>query len=337
MPIKSQARFGRGENPARGLPILTALREQDLTFKNRRLTVRIARQHQRFTDLTKSLQQKVGNYEKEMQSKDLLISLLRRRTLSGYPSFIDTMVEFLKMRSPAIANHSMRVSAGCRQVAQKICKDRGEVDTTETAATLHDIGKIGMPETILHKPLGKLTPQELELMQSHPVLGEKAIQMLPSSEDIRELIRSHHENFDGNGYPDGLKGNQIPLASCIIAVVNAYDNMCYSQTFGKMYTPEEARKRLEGGTDTLYSPEVVESYLSILEEEMHYAPERPICLVAADELEEGMVLARDLYTIQNALLLATGTVIGKKALERIQQHEDDDRPGEIYIVDDSGE
>ena len=242
-----------------------ALREQDVIFKNRRLTIRIAQQAKKQQQVIKSLQ-------KEAQNKDRLIAgFMRSGAASHSENSIDTMVRLLVIRMSEVALHSTRVAAECVPVAQKICKEQWEIERIEIAAALHDIGKVGIPETILRKPLGELTPQELEIMQFHPDLGCIALQTFPDLADVRVTVRSHHENYDGSGYPDGLRGDEIPLASRIIAVVNAYDNMCYSQTFGEMYTPEEARDRLRAGSGTLYAPEIVACYIEALnlEPEQH--------------------------------------------------------------------
>jgi response regulator RpfG family c-di-GMP phosphodiesterase len=341
-----------------------ALKEQALTLKNRRLTIRIAQQ-------AKKLQQGVKSLQNEAQNKNRLIAgLMGSGAASHSENSIDTMVRLLVIRMPEVAIHSTRVAAECVQVAQKICKEQWEIERIEIAAALHDIGKVGIPETILRKAFDALTPQELELMQSHPDLGYMALQSLPDLADVRVMVRSHHENYDGSGYPDGLRAAQIPLASRIIAVVNAYDNMCYSQTFGKMYTPEEARDRLRAGSGTLYSPEIVACYIEALnlEPEQHqmtsyelggklfYFPPpgtryvtsvktvltavekvqrealKPWRIITMNQLEHGMVLSQDLYTAQtNRLLLSEDTVIDERHLERLREAKGPNRPGPIHI------
>ena len=242
--------------------IKAGLKQQELTLENRRLAARTAQQYKQFKQFSESLQRKV-------QEKDKLIGVLRRTGgQKGHPDFIDAMVGLLEMRNPEIASHSTRVAAACKQVAEKIGIGREKTEAIEIAAKLHDIGKIGMPETILHKPLAELTPEELDIIRTHPVDVQKALRMLTGLDDVRPIIQSHHENYDGSGYPEGLRGDQIPYGSLIIAVANAYDNMCHSKTFGKQFTPDEAMETLNAGIGKLYAPEVVECYVTALENEV---------------------------------------------------------------------
>ncbi len=316
--------------------IKDGLNQQLLILENRRLTARIARKQKRFEQFDESVREKVQSYKTEIRSKDQRITALRQKMQGGQPEFTETMMGLLEMRSPVIASHSMRVAAGCKLLAQELCDDAIQVEAIEIAATLHDIGKIGISEQILNQPFDALTPEELNILRDHPVLGQKILRMFSGfSDEIKAIIRSHHEHYDGSGYPDGLGGEQIPLGARIIAVVNAYDNMCYSQTPGIRLMPGDAINRLKAESGTLYSPEIVECYLFISEDVAQQVPERPIGVISTDELEEGMVLARDLYTVNNLLLLPMNTVISKNYLERIQQYQGNNRPAEIYVFDSS--
>jgi response regulator RpfG family c-di-GMP phosphodiesterase len=350
--------------------IKAGLKQQDLVLGNRRLTVRLAKQYKKFKQVNETLKKETQNFERDSQSRDQriraleqemqglekernsrdqliarlrqkeqsrdhLIALLRHRTSSGYPDFIKTMVALLGLRSLDLANHSARVAEVSHQVAERISKNQLQAESIGIAGRLHDIGKIGLPEKILVKPLDQLDPKELGIMQRHPVLGQSVLQHLEGLDDILEMIRSHHENFDGSGYPEGLTGVQIPAGARIIAVVNAYDNMCNSKRFGKQFTTEEAANQLEAGKGKLYDPEIVDYYLSILLETSEqsaetevprgksaYFPEtegQGMSMIKINELQEGMVLARDLHSLGKALLLPADTVITSKHLARFHQ------------------
>lgn len=136
------------------------------------------------------------------------------------------------------------------------------METVWNAGVLHDIGKIGISESILQKP-GSLTGDELSIVQDHPAIGEKICQPLRSANKVLTLIRHHQERYDGGGYPDGLKGGEIPIEARVISVADAYDAM----TSPRPYRPPMARRQV---LDTLrhearrqWDPRIVEAFLEL--------------------------------------------------------------------------
>jgi HD-GYP domain-containing protein (c-di-GMP phosphodiesterase class II) len=133
-------------------------------------------------------------------------------------------------------------------------------ETLRIASLLHDVGKIGIPDSILKKQ-SKLTPEETEKIKEHVIIGQKILKPIKEIEDSFTIIRHHHENFDGTGYPDGLKGNEIPMASRIIAVCNAYDTMICGRPHRKPMAKEAALKELEDNKGGQFDPIVVDAFV----------------------------------------------------------------------------
>jgi HD-GYP domain-containing protein (c-di-GMP phosphodiesterase class II) len=136
------------------------------------------------------------------------------------------------------------------------------------AGLLHDVGKIGIPDRILRKP-GSLSEDEFEIVKQHVSLGELIIKEIPNLLDVLAAVSSHHERYDGRGYPRGLKGEDIPLLGRILAVADAYSAMTTDRPYRKALTPIEARKELKRAAGTQLDPHVVTTFLSILD--------RPAC------------------------------------------------------------
>jgi HD-GYP domain-containing protein (c-di-GMP phosphodiesterase class II) len=130
---------------------------------------------------------------------------------------------------------------------------------------LHDIGKIGIPDSILNKP-GSLTPQEFEVMKRHPVIGEKIILQVEELKDLRSLIRHHHERFDGSGYPDGISGEQIPLEVRIFSIIDAFDAMTSVRPYHQPKTAEAALRDLKRSAGTYFEPRLVEIFSKLIQE-----------------------------------------------------------------------
>lgn len=129
---------------------------------------------------------------------------------------------------------------------------------------LHDIGKVGIPESILGKP-GPLTDEEWQVMRTHPVLGAQIVEPMRFLGGAIEIIRCHHERFDGKGYPSRLKGSDIPLAARIFAVVDSFDAMTSDRPYRQALSMDRAMDELNRGKDTQFDPEVVEMFVDLVE------------------------------------------------------------------------
>ncbi len=136
-------------------------------------------------------------------------------------------------------------------------------------AALHDIGKIAVADSIILKP-GKLTPEEWELVKKHPEVGYRIAKSSIDLAAIADAILTHHENWDGSGYPEGLKGEEIPLVSRIISIVDAYDAMTNDRPYRKAFTREQAIAEIKRYSGTKYDPKLVEVFIKIMDRNYEY-------------------------------------------------------------------
>jgi HD-GYP domain-containing protein (c-di-GMP phosphodiesterase class II) len=134
-----------------------------------------------------------------------------------------------------------------------------ELDILNFAGHLHDIGKIGIRDDILLKP-GRLTDEEFEKIKEHPVIGANILEQLGMWEKERQIIRCHHERFDGTGYPDGLKGDQIPFLARILSLADVYDAMASDRAYRKRMEEELILKIINEGAGTQFDPDVVAEF-----------------------------------------------------------------------------
>lgn len=184
--------------------------------------------------------------------------------LQGY--YLDTVNAFIRAidaKDHYTQNHSLNVARVAESIAEELKLSAKKTGTIRRACKLHDIGKIGVRESILLKP-GKLTDEEWKEIKKHPVLGAEIIKPLTFLSDVAVLIIEDHERWDGRGYPNGLKGEEIDIGARIIMVADAYDAMISGRPYKKALTKQEVISELKDNAGTQFDPKVVEAFLKIL-------------------------------------------------------------------------
>ncbi|MGQ9474949.1 MAG: GAF domain-containing protein [Actinomycetota bacterium] len=182
-----------------------------------------------------------------------------------YIQVITALANAIDARDAYTHGHSNRVMEYSVALAEGMGLSPDEVDVIRHASILHDVGKIGIREKILKKP-GLLTEEERREMEYHPFIGTRILQSVRLLEPVMPLVYHHHERYDGSGYPDGLKGEEIPLGSRIIAVADAFESMTSDRPYRKALPLEEALAELRRGAGTQFDPRVVEIFLRLVEE-----------------------------------------------------------------------
>ncbi len=173
--------------------------------------------------------------------------------------------EALEAKDLTTGRHSDRLLRFAIRVAERLGLTEDERDRLRYAAVLHDIGKIGIPESILQKP-GKLTDEEYEIMKGHAALGAELVKKISFLEPVSPLILSHHEWYNGKGYPQGLSGEDIPIEARIVAVMDAYDAMISDRPYRKALDDGYALKELKDFAGRQFDPKVVDEFINVLEE-----------------------------------------------------------------------
>jgi putative nucleotidyltransferase with HDIG domain len=182
-------------------------------------------------------------------------------------SLICAFNQLLDLKDLNTGVHSTRLAEWALHVAGELGLDQSYLGDIEVAALLHDIGKIGISDAILNKP-AKLTAEEYELMKKHPEFGWAVLRQVPGMERASLIILHHHESYDGKGYPGGLKGEEIPIGSRIVSVIDAFDAMVSSRPYRQGLPFEEAERRLLQASGTQFDARVVERFLPLARAEM---------------------------------------------------------------------
>ena len=188
---------------------------------------------------------------------------------SASSSVVLDLAEAVDLRFSGSARHSETVGRYAAMMATELGFPEQRIERVRLAGMLHDVGKVGVPDSILNKP-GKLTDEEFQIIKTHPQLGEQILEH-SSLADVRAWVGAHHERPDGRGYPRGLAGEQLPVEAGILAVADAYEAMTSDRAYRASIGPVAARAELERCVGTQFDGPVVKALLSVLDRDAERA------------------------------------------------------------------
>lgn len=213
-------------------------------------------------DLQKNLQEKIkARTEELLQEKDRSDKFLIELSMS--------LAATIDAKDKYTSGHSKRVAEYSKEIAKNLGKNEQEQYNIYLIALLHDIGKIGIPDEIINKK-SKLTDEEFKIVKQHPEIGSDILKNIESIPEIRTGVRWHHERYDGNGYPDKLKGEDIPEYAQIVAVADSYDAMTSNRSYRNLLPQSVVRQEIEKGRGTQFSPKMADIMLEIIDKDINY-------------------------------------------------------------------
>ena len=184
---------------------------------------------------------------------------------ASYVATVRALTNAVEARDAYTGKHAERVAAYGLELARVIDPDLAANPQTEFGFLLHDVGKVAIPDGVLYKATD-LAPEEQSLMRRHPVIGFEIVSGIEFLEEAAQIVRHHHERFDGEGYPDGLAGEEIPLAARIFAVADAVDAMTTDRPYRPGLSLDQARAEIRSGAGTQFDPVVVEQLDALSDE-----------------------------------------------------------------------
>ena len=195
----------------------------------------------------------------------------------NYLQTVESLASAIEAKDSYTSGHSRRVEKYSSLIAQEMKLPSRRCDTLRYAALLHDIGKIGIPESILNKP-GRLTPEEWKQVRQHPEKGAHIVEEIEFLSDAVEIIRSHHEWYNGEGYPDGKNAESLPLEAMILCVADSFDAMTSERPYRRTLTFVEAMRELHDKAGTQFSPAVVDAFEKALVKNGELADKPPVSI-----------------------------------------------------------
>jgi len=300
------------------LVVKEALARHSLEMRNRELTELTGRQNEELRALNASLEQRVRSRTAEIEQINDMLNVAYAELKSNFMLSMQIFAGLMELRHNGMSGHSRRVAAWAKKVCARLKLDERATHDIHVAALLHDIGKIGFPDSLLSKPVSLMSPEETTRYRKHPLNAEAALMPLVQLQGVAKFIRSQHERYDGNGFPDGLEGEEIPLGARVLAPIIDYETLMAGTLAERRFSPEDAAASIRRGVGSRYDDKVVQALLDVLKEPLE--EDRDDRCIPALELAPGMVLSRDLVSPQGTLLLAAGYVFDARVVRQVREY-----------------
>lgn len=294
-----------------------------------RLTGIVDAQVEELKQLNQSLEQKVKDRTQELEQLMGMLEVTNDKLKKSFLFSVRVFANLIEMRAGSFAGHSKRVADIARQIAMKMNLSETEKQDVFLAGLLHDIGKIGLPDSLISRPFLSLSPDERNVFVKHTIKGQAALMAVEQLQVPAKYLRSHNERFDGLGYPEQLQGLDIPLGARILAVANLFDELQQGTYQAKTLNKTAAIAEIVAGRGKRFDPKVVDAFVAVTAQD---APStgREI-LVKSQDLKVGMALSRDLIA-DGVLLLAKDYILEQRLIEQILHYEQSDQTSlKIYV------
>ena len=324
------------------LQVRQAVQQLDLKRDNDRLTALIAEKNQALSALNRDLEKRVRDRTREIEEKNTALADANTQLEKSFMGTVRMLSSLVDNLSPDLGRYMRHVAQLARSVAEDFGEDKTVQDTVEIAGLFHDIALMGFPDCITEKPEDRLNPEEFKTFSQHPVLAAVSFESVDRLSDVSELILYHHENFDGSGFPNGLRGTDIPLGARILRSVSSYCRVVDTW-------PKETRKILDkarrhigtaatkhlsvdnpeimlrevgetlllAGTHQVFDPEVVSRIMKVVRSDAPGNQGKKAMLLFLKDLRPGMLLANDLRIKDGRLLLTKGAELSQKTIDAI--------------------
>jgi len=296
-----------------------AMERKGLELEKRRLEALTQRQNEELKTLNASLEVKVQERTKALQQALQGLEKSNDQLRKNFLTSVSIFSNLMELRAGGIAGHSRRVAELARKIAVAMDMGQDEIPDVVLASLLHDIGKIGLPDALLERPWPELNQVDQEEVMRHPVIAEAALMPLGQLKKASQIIRAHHERFDGKGYPDALSGFEIPMGARILTVANDYDAAQFGEMLSQKLSASKAYDFILASRGSRYDPAVVDAFKSVCGG-VHLSHEQETKF-RSPQLRSGMILSRDLISREGLLLLNRDYVLDDKMIEQMVKYE----------------
>jgi len=267
-----------------------------------------------------TLNRQLESQRQETLQMQSMLEQAQRELRMQYLAAVKSFSNLMELRSPQLAAHGLRVAELARLIAKELHASDSALQDIYVAALLHDIGKLGLNDEILFKPVVELKGEARVALMKHPMKAEATFHGLSEMTHVAQIIRHHHERYDGQGFPDGLAGDSIPLGARILAAAEDYDELQQGWLAAKEFDEHQAQAFLIGASGKRYDPKVISALPAALEK-LRAAEKPHEKILHGEDLCEGLVLSRDFAGPDGFMWLSKDHVVSRHFIDRVREAE----------------
>ncbi|MFZ5996044.1 MAG: HD domain-containing phosphohydrolase [Nitrospirota bacterium] len=304
------------------ITVLNAIERYRLVRENRRLTELTRKQNEELKKWGSELELYVQQQTIDLTNQNKELKKLNERLNKNFKDFISAFYNLIELRNKSLYVHSNNVATLVSDIVQKMGLPVAEAEVIISAAQLHDIGKVGISDSVLIKSVKELDPDEKADYMKHPIIGQAVIDSIEGLRNAGVLIRHHHEWYNGDGFPDKLKFEKIPFGSRIIALADRFDNLTFGSNEPRGI--EKALKQIQTLLGLQFDPELYKPFSEVVQERITAViPEEDEVNIEVElkpqDLVSGLVLSRDVRSGTGLLLLRKETILNERNIETMKR------------------
>ncbi|GLQ87879.1 HD domain-containing phosphohydrolase [Dyella flagellata] len=303
------------------LTIRQALEQRRLRSETARLLLLTQQQNDQLAAFNAELEAKVKSRTEEIRQTVMFLEDAQRDLKRGFMTMVQVGASMIELRCGAIGGESHRVGQLAKHLALALGLDGLDAQDLYFAGLLHGIGKLSLPDEILHKSIDRMTPAEANTYYRHPLRAQMLLTPVAQLNPVAHIIRHQYERFNGRGIPDGLAEGNIPLGSRILAVARDFEGLQSGAITRERLLAEQAAELIKMQSGLRYDPQVVEQFLELLKDPSLLGGSTPFQQVASGQLKSGMRLADDLRTGRGVLLMTKGSVVSDYQVSVVRRYE----------------
>lgn len=302
------------------LTVKRALEQQQLKLENERFAKLVQSQNQELSNFNRTLEKQVASRTEEIRQTVMFLESAHKENRTQFLTMLNVFASMIELRSGALAGQSSRVSDLAKKLAQRLQLSEHLVDDIMIAGLLYGIGKLGLPDDLVRKPMDKMGVEETRLFLTHPAKGQMLLTPVFGLADAGKIIAAQYERWDGRGTPHGLQQTEIEQGARILAMVRDFLELCSGAIATQPLPLDKARAAIKTQSGIRYDPQLVTEFLALIAEPGVLKGDN-VKVLTPIQLRSGMRLSEDLRTHDGMLLLPKNRVLDQLTVEHIQRFE----------------
>lgn len=298
-----------------------AVEKVTLERRRRELETLLHSNNQQLKSMNAELDDAVARRTTELQQAHEALAASNICLRENFVTSLKVFLKLAELRTPRLGGHGRRVADLSRRTANVLGLAGAELDEVFFGALLHDIGMIGLSDDLLAQPIGKARGEQVRRYRLHVSLGAQVLESISSLENAAAIVASHHEHFDGSGFPRAVQGLTIPVGARIVSIADHFDDLVSGESPSRALDREAALQTVRKGRGTKFDPQILDAFLAAVTRADAAVRDQPPRILLVSEILPGMTLARELRTSKGMMLLPVGHRIDERMIRQLANYE----------------